>query len=258
MGKNKFKKPNQQLQNNQNIVTNQIEPILQQQNQVIMSGSTLLQQSINLIGISSDAYQEYLCLKKENEELHLRILELSSNEKILNQLMKNKDATIDELKKENEELKNKIKILESDIAMLKNDIDLLKQQNAKLESRVLKMENKELYDKYVIAIQDVNRNEQLEKHVPNLSTTKNLKKLRNSRVSTCHYLNEEDDDSTMIDDKLSFLYDRINKMPVDIKKKFDKQYPNLISDIVGHIPSKKPVTSIGKTNLEDIENWWEQ
>jgi DNA repair ATPase RecN len=158
----------------------------------------------------------------------------------------------------NEEFSNKIKILENDIATLKNDIDLLKLQTAKLESCVLKMEKKELYDKYVIAIQDVNINKQLEKHVANLSTTKNLKKLRNSRVSTCHYLNEDDYDTTMLDDKLAFLYDKINKMPTDIKNKFDKQYPNLISDIVGHIPSKKSVTSIFPTNLEDIVNWWEK
>jgi hypothetical protein len=74
MGKNKFKKPNQQLQNNQNIVTNQVEPILQQ--------------SINLVWIPEETHKEYLYLKKRNSELHLRILELSSNEKILNEMKK--------------------------------------------------------------------------------------------------------------------------------------------------------------------------
>lgn len=82
---------------------------------------------------------------------------------------------------------------------------------------------------------------ELEKNVKNSTTSKNLKKLRNDRVSNCHYFNEEEDDVTLVDDKMSILYDKLNKMPIEIKNKFNKKYPNLISDIVGHIPSKKPV-----------------
>lgn len=258
MGKNKKTQSNKQIENTNNMNNNEVVNVQNNSNSI-----NQLQQmtaSVNLVGISvgisQEAFQEYLFLKKENNELHLRILELSSNEKILNEMIKTRDMTIDELKKENEELKVKITMLENDMALLKNDITVLKQQNKTLENYVLKMENKELYEKFVIAIQDVNRYEELEKNVKNNTTSKNLKKLRNDRVSNCHYLNEEDDDVTLVDDKMSILYDKLNKMPIDIKNKFNKKYPNLISDIVGYIPSKKPVSSISIDNKNDIEEWW--
>jgi hypothetical protein len=47
-----------------------------------------------------------------------------------------------------------------------------------MQIQIFKLEDKELYEKYLIAVQDVNKNEQLEKSIPGLVVVKNLRNVR--------------------------------------------------------------------------------
>jgi hypothetical protein len=111
-----------------------------------------------------------------------------------------------------------------------------------------KLENQQLYEKYIVAIQDINRSDELEKNISNYDVKNKLKKLRNDRVNECHYLNEEDD-------KRTNLRDKIINMPVAVKNIFNKKYPKLIDNILPYIA--KIITIPSKENNDEIGDWWE-
>jgi chromosome segregation ATPase len=140
---------------------------------------------------------EHHILNSENIDLRTRILQLSNNEKILQETIITREKTIDELKKENAELKDRLVILEKKISDvcgeysdLKNMHDDLKNKHDTLDIKFKKMMDKALFYKYIIAIQDLNRIEKLETKMPHTAQI-NLRKLRNNRIGECHYLSEE-------------------------------------------------------------------
>lgn len=203
-------------------------------------------------------------LKKENEILRNRITDLSSIIEHIDkeihyvESIKYHEQTIEELKKENEMLKSKIKELEDKIKQqddhIKQQDDNIKQQNITiniLKEKINAIETKSLYNKYLMAIQDLNREEELETKLNTVS--KNLNKLRKNRIGEVHYLNEDMDEWDLVDRK-SVLYDKLINMPIEIKQKFDKLYPNVVDSVINHIKSAK--THVTDEYLEEIEEWW--
>jgi chromosome segregation ATPase len=218
----------------------------------------------HVIMISPNEYQELL---NENEKLRKELQRFINNETIFHSVILDKDKTINELREENKMLKNKLKSLEKqiDILNIKNTEHEKEYKNLKTEHEDLKinhenlktehtnlkidhndlkneiqnMKNNKTFDKFIIAIQDLNRLELLETKVSN-STKDILQELRDDRIDDCHYINDNDTQQRK-DDKRNILYDEIKSMPQSIKDMFDTEYPNLLNDIESFIINKKTI-----------------
>lgn len=225
----------------------------------------------NMIAVNAT---EYTILKNENIELKTKILEITKQKDDLMTLIIQKDKTIDELKKENAELKIKLEHLENEIKSVKEENIMIKQKHddlkiehdkLKIEHNELKIEHNELksnfnkmihkqmFDKYIIAIQDLNKLEQLESNLDQ-QTKNNLYKLKSSRINECYYLDNLDSPN-LIDDKRTILFDKINNMPNDVKTIFDKRFPNLLNKIMPYIIKK--MTTPSQQTIDDINYWWD-
>lgn len=197
-------------------------------------------------------------LKKENIKLKERITDLSSqitshidSERLYKETIINHEQTIEELRNENKLLKLKIQELETKIILQENKIKHLEDHITKQYIKIELLENKEIYKKYIIAIQDLNKIEGLESKLYHISKT--LIKLRKHRVSECHYLNEDDDEWFIVDRK-SVLYDKLINIPDKIKQKINKLFPNVIENVIDYIKPAKIVVSY--ESLEEINTWW--
>lgn len=141
----------------------------------------------------------------------------------------------------NEHLKEQIAMQNNKLADQANEIKLLKEKNEKHEER-------ELYNRYMTAIQDANNKLKLETKIPSLSN------LISDRITNCHYLDKTFNNNE-IDQRMLMLNDKLTNMPNSIKKKFDKRYPGLIDSIVPYITSL--VTTLTDDEEEQINEWWE-
>ena len=122
--------------------------------------SNQVQLSSMMLMISS---QDYNTLIQENTRLRQRIAELEGNTLQMNIDIMNKNREIDVLRRENEELRNRIKVLEENINDLKKKNDDLMKNVNELKDWKKKKETKEILEKIIVAIQDLNYNEKLER-----------------------------------------------------------------------------------------------
>lgn len=221
--------------------------------------------------ISNDEHQE---LKKENEELKTKLMMLKSVERILQEnLEDNKKTiadnkrTIDELRIENNKLKEEIKILteknqqltiivnnhEKTINKITIEHNELKVEHNELKNRFDKLENKILIKKYLIAIQDLNDKEQLEKQTIG-QELRSFRKIRNKRTSGCHYL-EYSMSQVEKDNRLVVFRNNLANMPNDLKIYFDKTFPGVRKVLPNYLPPQSIV--ISPEDEEDInEEFW--
>ena len=105
----------------------------------------------------------------------------------------------------------------------------------------------------MMAIQDINSLDYIETKI-NSQSKQNLIKLKNNRISECHYL-DNTYSQTEINDRRSILLDKIKNMSNEIKQMFDARYPNLLTDIEQFI-APNPTTPTQQV-IDDIELWWE-
>lgn len=189
----------------------------------------------------------------DKDELNQQIkILLGENESLRNQIYKLKETIVNQ-NTVIEKLENNIEELNGTVMNQKVIIVNLENYNAGLNDRVKKLEDKQLFDKYLIAIQDVNRYDELELNVPSIK--KNLKKLRSFRVDECHYLNEEEDDARFIDEKRSVLLEKVNNMSGSVRNMFNKKFPGLLTGLLPYIATNVVVPS--KDSQELIDDWWE-
>jgi|LakMenEpi02Apr12_1017379.scaffolds.fasta_scaffold01958_1 uncharacterized protein YoxC len=195
-------------------------------------------------------------LYNENIDLRERILNLSKNEEILQEIIKGNEQTIEALRKENEELKNRLKELEEKLNNITKEHNELKIEHNKLKEDINTMKQKEQYKKYITAIQDINRLISLEnKKYYNYDIKKNLEKLRNDRNYDSHYILEDNDNDDIKNDKRIILVEQLDSMPNEIKNRFNKKYPKLLENIIGYIePNNNTISS--KENEEEVREWW--
>jgi chromosome segregation ATPase len=193
---------------------------------------------------------EYETLKKENMKLKTQIYELEHHADIFRQTIARDKETIDILRKENQELREKLDILEKKYNQLEIKYDIMENKNDELLKKINKVENDNLYNKYVIAIQDINSQMELEKVV---NYPYALKRLRKYRVNECHYITNEDDDEEKIG-RIEILIEKLNNMPKEIKNIFDKKHPKLIETILPYIKSQNK--KIDEELSEFIKSWW--
>jgi len=190
--------------------------------------------------VSSDEYDKVV---SENIELRAKIIEISQNERILNEIIEGNKKTIEELKKENDLLKEKLTKFEKD-NQLSND-------------RIKKLENKQIYEKYIVAIQDINRLYKLESVLKNdgdIVASKRLKHLRQDRVGSFHYIYENEDTVDETQYKINLLHKKLISIPEDIKTIFDTEYENLIDIVIDRINTQS--VKIDDDDKDFINKWW--
>jgi ribosomal protein L18E len=169
---------------------------------------------------------------------------------------------IDDLIVENKRLKDEINILNDKINSQNDTINILSDKiinqdniikelcisNKNILDKLNKSEVKRLFNKYTIAIQDINRLYQLEKQIPILS------KLRKTRIDECHYI-DDTDISSLVDDKRTILLDKIKNIPSEIETLFNLKYPLLLSNIQNYIIQNPTFPNQQIEN--EINEWWE-
>jgi hypothetical protein len=220
-------------------------------------------QGMKLINLS-----EYDQLVRENNNLNLQILKLSNGERILKEIIETRDQTIEELRKENAELQIRLKNLEIELNIVKINNCNLNDKNIELENKITKLMTnfnntqmsvdkliaKQQYDKYVIAIQDVNSLIRMETQV-DATTRHELQNLRKNRNEDCHYM-IKNDDANINDGKRVILYDRLMNMPPLVKKMFDKNHPKLLDNITSLI--RLSVVKLTVSAENEINEWWDE
>ena len=209
-----------------------------------MSSNIIMTTVSNITFVPEPEYNKIL---NENINLKLKISELYNNEETLKETIKMNNLTIKQLNEENIMLKQKIQEFEENI--LKQNINI----NC-LYDKINLMETKNIYNKFIIAIQDLNSLEKLEtKLIKNDKI--NIIKLKKNRINDCHYINN-DDDEDLTNDKIIVLLEKLKNMDDNLKIKFDKKYPNLIDSIL-HDMIKYNKTLLSHDNLEIINDWWD-
>ncbi len=189
---------------------------------------------------------EYKKLVEENFNLRNRLTELYRNEEKHKEIIRQNELTIQELRDENQMLKQKITELEKKITELENII-------IKMDTKIINMEEKEQFNKFIIAIQDVNRLEHIETKLSG-TERKILQRLRQTRVTECHYIEDDYDDDDK-NDRRTVLYDRIQNMSPQIRSRFENMFPGLLKSIMGYIQQTKTYPS--DDSMKYILNWWE-
>ena len=208
---------------------------------------------------------EYQTLINNNDDLKKEISRLKNNEIIFQNLILNKDKSIEELKEENIQLTKKLELLKNQVNNLFEQNSEIKKENSEIkkENRELKInvknltsrldniENKNIFKKYIIAIQNLNRYDKLETNIPDKITKKQLNMLRNKRIGECHYI---DDDENIKDCKRTILKEEIDNMLPAIQDKFNDKYPNLLNNIIGYIEKNK--TNPTKELKNEMKDWF--
>lgn len=226
-----------------------------------MSSNNIMTTISNITFVPETEYNKIL---NENINLKLKISELYNNEENLKETIKINILTIKQLNEENIMLKQKIQELEEN--MTKQNIKI-NDQNIKineLSDKLNLIESKNIFNKFVIAIQDLNSSEKLETKLSkndkiNIIADRHIRlyeaiKLKKNRISECHYINNDDEDD-LLNDKIIVLLNKLENMDESIKNMFNKKYPNLINSILHDITRDK--TLLSQDNLEIINDWWD-
>lgn len=252
MGKKNKKTP---IQNNN---------LPEQITQNITNSNNIVTIQNHLICISEAEYNainnERSRLKTENEKLNKEIYTLRKdmivyceNERLLKETINHNEQTIEELREENKKLKLEIEQLKIELKTHKNKMETQDNLIQQLTIRINDKENAELFKKYIIAIQDINRDEKLETKL-NPTSTQNLIKLKTNRISDCHYL-DNNYTTTEKNERRTFFLDKVQNIPTAIKAKFDKMYPKLLEDIKIYI-APQPI-NLTQQQIDEINIWWE-
>lgn len=207
-------------------------------------------------------------LKKEKEDIESKKKYVDNLYNQLSLSVENYLAEIKKLKEERDLLNNiindlndKITNLENKNLSLNNKVTNLEKENAEIKinnisfnDRIIALEYKNLYNKFIIAIQDLNSHDKLEKK--NINTF--LKKLRNNRILDCHYIDDDYDDNIK-NYRIHILYEKILNIPQFIENKFNTNYQNLLNDIKNYIKNDDRYNSLINIDEEDKDNaigWW--
>lgn len=216
----------------------------------------------NFIIINKD---EYTKLLDDNNELRTKLLMQANTQEI-----KNNEKIIEEITNENIMLKNKFNKIEKQIELINTDNIQLKQEiiqiiqdhtefkknNNNIIVKIEHIESQKLYNKLLIAIQDMNLIFKLDEihdtYINNL-----FKSIIANRFGNINYMNINEN-KTVIDAKLYVFNERLVSINTNkyIKKKFDKHYKGLIYVLLLYINNME-LKDINKDELETANEWWE-
>lgn len=212
---------------------------------------------------------ENVTLKIEIESLKKQNISLSNENKILQQnvilLLDDNNSIAEQMEKltqENELLKREIEFLKRENELLRNENDSLKLKIVEMDKKIDYLNNEistmkinKLYKKYITAIQDINRKEQMEK-ILRQPEKQILIKLKRDRNDYNHYIDENFDTQFELDIKMIVLIDRLNNMPQYVSTKFNKKYPGLLSELNKCLIRPNIIPS--QDELDDANEWWNE
>ena len=171
----------------------------------------------------------------------------------------NKNKVISSLQKKLKELESTIKIQNTKINNLEEiiktqDINIKTQESKinKLEERLTKQEQRQLFNKYVIGIQDINALEQLE---TKLADARELMKLHKDRIDGCHYINDKYSNNEKAI-RINLLIDKLTNVPENIKELFEDEYPQLLDELKAVLVKRDSVVEDARF-IKKSNNWWE-
>jgi len=204
----------------------------------------------NLKELNNELNLKIIKLEKENLELKIKIDKLEKD----NIALKNNDV---QLNTNIVELNTKIVELNTKIVELEKDNIELKKDNIELKKDNMQLKQKEITNKIVRCIQDLNRYEQLEKKLKHPFNV-NIKKLRNFRNEESHFIYEDDSIDTINNKKIYLLGYLKNKIDIKIVDKIEKVVSEkFIQIIIDYLESNSIQKEISKDDLNDIEVWWD-
>jgi regulator of replication initiation timing len=149
---------------------------------------------------------------------------------------------------------------EGELNLLREEIRILKEENALLKielkavnARVLKLELQVEYQKFLVAMQDINRFHQLESQVPNLY------KLRKKRREISDFI-DENDSLDLRNYKASFTLTKINEMSTPCQQIFGTKFSdNFLTQFTNEVKKIGLVVgSVSDDEIVDTEEWWNE
>jgi len=213
---------------------------------------------------------EYDNLIKENQQLKQRVAELT-NQQIENlNNIRSKDLEIEILRNENKKLREKIDELEKHIKEqdehIKQQDEHIKQQDEHIKQQdiiindlkndICDIKNERLYDKFKIAIQDINSRYQLEKNFTSYDICNALNNLRNDRVEGCHYIKKSDIEND-VQCKIFVLQQMLNNLSQPIKDNFEIDYhKDLINEIDMCLKKLGIINTFTQQQIDKIKRWF--
>ena len=200
-----------------------------------------------------DLKAENVELRAENVGLRAENVELRAENVELRAEIKDLRAENVELRAENIELRAKIKRQDILIGNLEEKIKLECNKSDYMLKLLTDSVNNQLFIKYIIAIQDINKQDSLDSRLDE-DTKQNLILLNQERIEGCHYLNRIYSKTVIHERKLAFLT-RIQEIPIEIKLMFENSYPTLLTSIENYIKTLE-VIDISKQTADIIDRWW--
>jgi len=212
--------------------------------------------------------EDNIILKEDNKNLKEEIIELKHENKNLKEEIielkhenKNLKEEIIELKHENKNLKEEIIELKHENKNLKEEIIELKHENKNLKDKIIILENEniklkfdKIKNKLLTAIQDINKNDQLEKKY------NFLYRIRKYRNNINHYINEEfDTNENIINYKKLLLKNKLLQLSEEEINIFNKRYNinNLVNIILEYLNTLDLYyDNLDEDDIIDANNWW--
>jgi chromosome segregation ATPase len=224
-----------------------------------------LQLKVNIQNITiQDLTQQNELLREKIKDLEASVLELKTENKQLKTEIVELKTEIVGLKTEIVELKNENKQLKTEIVELKTEIVELKTENKQLKTEIveLKTENKQLktnkiISKLMVVIQDLNAIDSLETKAT--SYTKKLTRFRKKRNGEFHFImkngNKDDDDSELeIQEKKYIIKLFLNKLNEETISLFERNnnVVGLVSYLKTHLKNARDVV-LDSDKEEDLD-----
>jgi len=244
----------------QRVIPTMITPTGPTSSYIISPESTvtqnIIQQSIPMVVLPKGDLDALMAtrnkLLEENSALRSQLASLSNEVTESNARIKQNDMEIDVLKREH--LRTRIAVLEATVVSLVATVKELKDKN---EISEVKSE----FEKYIIALQDLNSLHELENHssLP-VECKTNLKKLQSFRVSSCHFhYILDDDEAHVIQHKENLIQLKLTtEMSDPCKLKFEKRFGrDFLETIVRCLSGSSSVApAVPDDEKTEADDWW--
>ncbi len=245
MENNLLKLKNNKLEQDYNNIVNDNNKLEVKYNNIVNTNNKFIKNQKLLMIKHNNLLKKNKALKQTNNKL-------VKNNNNLKKINKIQETTIENLTKLVKEQSIRIDKLETQVIELKQENKELKQEIVELKDTVNDLILKDIEHKFIIALIDENKFDDLKKNLPNQRN--NLTKLNVTRVYYFHYIYISDK-PLMKKYKRSILLDELKVMNNNVRIRFDNNYPNLINDVINYITPlyiKPPTQQI----IDDINRWW--
>lgn len=182
-------------------------------------------------------------------------IDYDNKDKVIASLQKKMQDLEAIIKSQNKKIDNLTTIIKSQDITIKTHEATIKIQDKKiiyLESRLTKQETNQLFNKYVIGIQDLNRIELLETQI---ADARELKKLHDDRIDGCHYINDAYNDNEKAI-RINLFIDKITNVPTVINELFEDEYPGLLGELKVILARRVDVVEDARF-MKKSNRWWE-